>query len=287
MALSPPPVVRRADIVQGLEALGIAAGDTVFLHSALSSLGLVEGGASSVVEAFLGVLGPTGTLVVPTLPDATKPFAVESSPSTVGQLTEVVRRWPGAVRSRHPTHAVATIGAQARYLTDGHESTLPCGANSPYGKLGTLRGWVLLLGVDQDRSTTWHAAETIVDVPYLLTMTVQIVQADGSVREATLPKSPGGHRAFIGLDRRLREDGVLKVGRVGEAVARLMRADEMIAWGIERLREDPAAFLCAKPRCVFCQWARAVLRGEVTHVDWAERSRHDGCGDVHCEVCSV
>jgi aminoglycoside 3-N-acetyltransferase len=287
MGFSSPPVVHKDDIAQGLVALGIQAGDALLLHSALSSLGRVEGGAPAVVEAFLSVLGPTGTLAVPTLPDVNKPFAPESSPSTVGQMTETVRQWPGALRSRHPTHAVAAIGAQARYLTDGHELTLPCGPDSPYGKLGALRGWVLLLGVDQDRNTTWHAAETIVDVPYLRTMTVKIAQADGSVREATLPKSPWGHRAFIGLDRRLRADGPLKVGRIGAAVARLMRADEMIAWGVERLREDPAAFLCAKPRCVFCQWARAILRGEAAHIDWSERSRHDGCGDVHCEVCSV
>ena len=287
MALSSPPVVRKAEIVQSLVALGIGAGDTLLLHSALSSLGRVEGGARAVVEACLHVLGPAGTLAVPTLSDISKPFAAESSPSAVGQLTEVVRQWPGAVRSRHPTHSVAVIGAQARYLTDGHELGLPCGPDSPYNKLGALRGWVLLLGVDQDRNTTWHVAETIADVPYLRTMTVKVAEADGSVRQKTLPKSPWGHRAFIGLDRRLREDGLLKIGRVGPAVARLMRAGEMIAWGIERLREDPAAFLCAKPRCVFCQWARAVVRGEAKHIDWVQRSRHDGCGDAHCEVCSV
>ena len=279
--------MRKADIAEGLAALGIGPGDALLLHSALSSLGRVEGGAQAVVEAFLSVLGTQGTLVVPTLPDVSKPYAPESSPSTVGQLTEAVRQWPGALRSRHPTHAVAAVGAQAAYLTVGHELTLPCGPESPYGKLGALRGWVLLLGVDQDRNTTWHAAETIADVAYLRTMNVQVVQADGSVRETTLPKSPWGHRAFIGLDRRLREAGLLKVGQVGPAAARLMRADQIIAWGVERLREDPGAFLCTKPRCVFCQWARATLRGEAAQIDWAERSRHDGCGDAHCEVCSV
>jgi aminoglycoside 3-N-acetyltransferase len=287
MPLPSPQIVHKVDIVQGLAALGIGAGDALLLHSALSSLGRVEGGAPTVVEAFLDVLGPTGTLVVPTLPDGTQPFAPETSPSMVGLLTEVVRQWPGAVRSRHPTHAVAAIGAQARYLTDGHELTLPCGPDSPYGKLGALRGWVLLLGVDQDRNTTWHTAETIADVAYLQTMTVQVAQADGSVRSVALPKSPGGHRAFIGLDRPLREAGLLKLGRVGLAVARRLRADEMIAWGVERLRADPGAFLCAKPGCVFCQWARARLRGEATRIDWAERSRRWGCGDAHCEVCSV
>jgi aminoglycoside 3-N-acetyltransferase len=287
MLLPSPPVVRKTDLVQGLAALGIRSGDVLMLHSALSSLGQVEGGAPAVVEAILGWLGPEGTLVVPTLTDAAQPFAPETSPSTVGRLSEVVRQWPGAVRSRHPTHAVAAIGPKAHYLTASHERTLPCGLDSPYGKLGALRGWVLLLGVDQDRNTTWHTAETLADVPYLRTLTVHVLQPNGATQEVTLPKFPGGHRAFIGLDRPLREAGLLQIGRVGRAVARLMRADEMLAWGGARLREDPAAFLCAKPRCIFCQWARAVLRSEAAQVDWADRSGRWGCADPRCEVCVV
>ena len=287
MPLPAPVNMRKADLVEGLAALGLQAGDALLLHSALSSLGRVEGGAPAVVEAFLEVLGPGGTLVVPTLPDVTEPFSPETSPSTVGQLTETVRRWPGAIRSRHPTHAVAAIGAQAQYFTDGHEFTLPCAPDSPFGKLGAVGGWVLLLGVDQDRNTTLHTAETIADMPYLQTMTVQVAEAGSAVKEVHLPKSPWGHRAFIGVDRSMLEVGLVKLGRVGPAVTRLMRADKLIAWGVERLRADPCAFLCNKPGCVFCQWARATLRGEAAQIDWAERSRYWGCGDAHCEVCSV
>jgi aminoglycoside 3-N-acetyltransferase len=287
MLLPSPPVVRKTDVVQGLADLGIRSGDVLMLHSALSSLGHVDGGAPAVVEAILGWLGPEGTLVVPTLTDVTQLFSPETSPSTVGQLTEVVRQWPGAVRSRHPSHAVAAIGPRAHELAAGHERTLPCGLDSPYGQLGQLRGWVMLLGVDQDRNTTWHTAETVADLPYLRTVTVRVLQANGSIEEMKLPKSPWGHRAFIGLDRPLREAGLLRIGRVGRAVARLMRADAMLAWGHARLREDPAAFLCAKPRCVFCQWARAVLRHEAAQADWSDRSAHWGCANPHCEVCVV
>jgi aminoglycoside 3-N-acetyltransferase len=205
----------------------------------------------------------------------------------VGQLTEVVRQWPGARRSRHPTHAVSAIGAQAGYLTAGHDRTLSCGPDSPYGKVAALRGWVLLVGVDQDRNTTWHAAETIVDVPYLRTLTVRVVEAGGVIKEITLPKSPCGHRAFIELDRPLREAGLVRMGRVGQATLRLMPAGQMLDWGVARLRDDPAAFLCSKPLCVFCQWARATLRGDAARVDWHERTRRWGCADPRCEVCVV
>lgn len=288
MPLPPPPEIRPEAVAAGLATLGVRPGDTLLLHSALSSLGHVAGGAEALVQALLDLLGPAGTLAAPTLPDITQPFSAEASPSTVGRVSEVLRLWPGAWRSQHPTHAVAAVGAQARFLTAGHEHALPCGPDSPYGRLGQLRGWVLLLGVDQDRNTTWHTAETIADVPYLRTLTVPVRQPDGSIREVALPKSPWGHREFIRWDRPLREAGLLRLGRVAGAAARLIRADELIAFGIEQLRADPSAFLCAKPRCVFCQWARAALRGETAPpTDWADVSRRWGCGASACEVCRV
>jgi aminoglycoside 3-N-acetyltransferase len=287
MPFQSPPTVGAAGITEGLAALGVRAGDVLLLHGALSSLGRVDGGAPAVVEAILSRLGPGGTLLAPTLPDIHQPFSPETSPSTVGRLSEVVRQWPGAVRSRHPTHAVSAIGAQARTLTAGHEETLPCGPDSPYGKLASVGGLVLLLGVDQDRNTTWHAAETIAGVPYLCTLRVRTLQADGTIKDQTLGRSPAGHRAFIELDRPLREAGLLRIGRVGQAVARLMRADEILEWGVKRLGHDPAAFLCGKPRCVFCQWARATIRGQAGQIDWAERTGRWGCADPRCEVCVV
>src|SRR3712207_4214212 len=105
--------VSAQDIRTALGSLGLGQGDTVLVHSALSSLGQVEGGAKGLVQALLDLLGPAGTLVVPTLPSVTEPFDPETSPSTVGRVSEVVRLWPGALRSRHPTHAVSAVGAQA------------------------------------------------------------------------------------------------------------------------------------------------------------------------------
>ena len=47
--------------------VGIAEGDTVMLHTSLSSMGTVVGGADAVVDGFLDAVGPTGTVAVPTL----------------------------------------------------------------------------------------------------------------------------------------------------------------------------------------------------------------------------
>ena len=96
-------VIHKKDIVSGLKKLGLKAGDVVLLHSSLSSLGHVDGGAETVIEAFLAVLGAKGTLVVPTF-------------GKVGVVTEVLREDPRAVKSFHPVACVAAIGAKAEEI---------------------------------------------------------------------------------------------------------------------------------------------------------------------------
>lgn len=49
-----------------LRRLGVRPGQTVLVHSSLSSLGWVCAGAVAVVEALLTALGPDSTLVAPT-----------------------------------------------------------------------------------------------------------------------------------------------------------------------------------------------------------------------------
>ena len=62
---SSPRSITRDSLAHDLKALGVREGDCVMLHSSLSSLGWVEGGADAVVEAFLDAIGPEGTLLTP------------------------------------------------------------------------------------------------------------------------------------------------------------------------------------------------------------------------------
>src|SRR5687768_3725758 len=123
---SPPSTINRRHVATSLRHLGISAGETVFFHSSLSSLGHVDGGAPEVISGFLDAVGATGTVAVPTftLVDRVGPFGSwydhASLPSTVGLITETLRCWPGAVRSFHPVHSVAALGPRALPLTTGH-----------------------------------------------------------------------------------------------------------------------------------------------------------------------
>lgn len=58
------PLCTRESIATELGQAGLRPGETVLLHSSLSSLGWVCGGAAAVVLALLDALGDDGTLVV-------------------------------------------------------------------------------------------------------------------------------------------------------------------------------------------------------------------------------
>jgi aminoglycoside 3-N-acetyltransferase len=58
--------VTATSLKKDLAALGVKPGMVLLVHSSLSSLGWVCGGAAAVVEALETILTPDGTLVMPT-----------------------------------------------------------------------------------------------------------------------------------------------------------------------------------------------------------------------------
>lgn len=157
-----------------LQALGIKTGDAVLMHSSFKSLGSVEGGIQTLVEALLSVIGDSGTLLVPTLSFRTVTvdspvFDYADTPSCVGAISEYVRHMDGAKRSIHPTHSCAAIGAKRDWYVQGHEKDCtPVGENSPFYKLSEDGGKVLMLGCGVAPNTSMHGVEEKFGVPYVL-----------------------------------------------------------------------------------------------------------------------
>src|SRR5258708_9670122 len=151
------PLVDRSGLVEDLRKLGLPEGADVLVHSSLSRLGNVIGGAETVMSALGDVVGPSGTLLFPTLTGAASPrpsrpprVHVRSTPCWTGRIPETARQSPGARRSVHPTHSVAAIGASAETYAIGHEqSATPCDEHSPYFRLVESGGWILVLGATQ------------------------------------------------------------------------------------------------------------------------------------------
>lgn len=239
----------KKEIKMGLSDLGLKKGDSVLLHSSLISLGNVEGGPDAVIDAFLETLGDKGTLIVPTF-------------GALGILTDTLKNRPGAVKSCCNGATVAAVGASAEKLCHDHwKAETLHGKNTPYTRLGELGGYVCLLGVDQDRNTTLHSVEALLELPYLKNHGGEFTDEKGKTRVGEWKYFPGPHRDFIGLDRFYRESGKMKIGRLGNAVVRLIKAKHLIDIGLELGRKSPDFALCDNPNCTDCVRQRAEIFG--------------------------
>ncbi len=226
-------VVTRQDIVDGLRRIGIQAGDLVQVHSSLSAFGYVEGGADTVVDALLEVLGPEGTLMVPTFNHGSADiYDIKTTPSKNGAVTEAVRKRPEARRSMHPTHPYGAIGYLADQLVSGHLEAGTFSHESPLGKLAIWGGYVLLLGAGMNSNTAAHLGEVMAKC-HCLTPWGQmrrIIDPWGRVVEVSSGFWRGGPCLieWDALEGHMRARGLIKDDRIGDAAIHLMRAADVV-----------------------------------------------------------
>lgn len=151
--------------------LGIVRpGSTLLLHSSLSrTLSEQECRPVDVLNAFLGQLGPSGTLLVPLFNfDFTKgvPFDIRTTPSHMGAFTEAARNFGGAVRTGHPIYSFAAIGARSPDFAKVNNLSA-YGDDSPFALLRYLDGEIGVLDLpDQNSMTFYHHVEEMHDVSY-------------------------------------------------------------------------------------------------------------------------
>ena len=277
-------VVTKERLVKELKALGLVPGTLLVLHSSMKSIGHVDGGPNTVIDAFLEVLGPEGTLMVPTFTYGEKhrdrPFDPETSESVTGLITETLRKRPDAIRSVCPVHSVAAIGELALELTRDHMYNTTLGRYSPFHMAAEKGGLIMFLGCDHNSDSIIHVAESLAGVPfnYVPTPTklhgrMPIRQKDGRVKEIQLTEFTGCSNVFSRVEEPLRKAGVIKDGKVGKASVQLMKGRDVLEVVVPLLRENPGWLLCDKPECEFCPPRKKFLQRLAAEIQEQEESK--------------
>ncbi|MCB9528454.1 MAG: AAC(3) family N-acetyltransferase [Myxococcales bacterium] len=245
-----------------LHGLGVRPGQTLIVHTAYRALRPIEGGPLALIAALRAALGPTGTLVMPTMSAGDAPYDPATTPTVdMGITAELFRQQPGVLRSAHPGASFAAIGPHAAAICRPQPLAPPHGPESPVGYAHALDAHVLLLGVGHDANTTLHLAEALAGVPYQ-TRHPCVVERDGRHETVEIPEPDHCCRGFTRLDPWLRARALQHEGPLAHGHARLARSRDIVAVALEHLTRDPLVFLCPPTTCEECDLARASVPGQ-------------------------
>ena len=249
----------KQDILEGIKSLDIKPTDTLLIHSSMKAIGEVEGGANTVLDAFMEYM-KDGLLVFPThtwaqINDEYRIFRPETEPSCVGVLTNLFRRRPFVYRSWHPTHSVAAYGRDAKSYVSGEEkNTTPCARNGCMGKLYDRKAKILFLGCSLKRNTYLHGVEEWNQIGNRLSDNYhpyQIMTPDGRLLSCPMR----GHQNPVGdisqnYDKMLEpflKKGIATQGRIGDAECVICDAVGMAELTSVYLQRDQDLFLTSDP----------------------------------------
>jgi aminoglycoside 3-N-acetyltransferase len=242
----------RESLAKALAETGLKPGSVAFCHSNIGHLGLPEGERSetnmceTVLGAFQDVLGPEGTLIVPTFTysfSQGKSFDPDSTPSDCGIFTEFIRKHPNACRYADPNISVSAIGRDASVLTENAPENA-YGENSFFDRFRHMNGTIANINFDAG-STFIHYVERLLEVPYRFDKTFIGVFARHGIEKARASTIfvrhlvKGTEAAFEPFTSLAAAKGMFRTAKAGRGIVGTISARETYELIRDTLPERP------------------------------------------------
>jgi aminoglycoside N3'-acetyltransferase len=259
------PVFDQACLTEQLYRLGLRQGDTALVRVDFGKMGmLARPGDHTLIRSLLDVLSPDGTLVALTHSPTQWIFRRSrdyifdplTAPCVTGRFAKTVLKWPGAVRSTHPTCSMTAIGPGAHDLLGDHDRRSTC--FGPIRQLVAANAWMVLLGCVESSPgfSTVHLVYEDVGLAGqsllsgLLGCYYRSPEGVYWFRQRDVPGCSLGFHKFYPL---YRQQGVLRAGPIGSGEALAIRAAD--AYAVERpaVLANPRISLCDNPQCLSCR----------------------------------
>lgn len=212
--------------------------------------------AGLVADAFLDVVGGSGTLIVPTYTYSIgrgETYEVEATPSAIGEFTELFRKRPNTLRSRDPMLSNSGIGPRAEaILRDISRSC--CGEGSVFHNLRKQSAKICTLGLGLYYATFVQHIEEMSSVPFRFHKSFRgIVVERGARSEETwtyyaAPYLDNCAPDPLALEKLARGAGIVRTAEVGRGQLLCADANTYFDFGSSEFKRDP--WLTAKgPPC--------------------------------------
>lgn len=148
--------------------------EILMVHSSVNHMQpMYTGTPLELVKMLVDLVGPHRTLAMPAFYfgdpaiggalatfQQNPRFDLRRTPSQMGLATELFRRMPGVLCSRHPVYRVAALGPLAPALTQGHEhADSPAGLGTPFHTMALRDTCVIGIGKPLQVLTQAHHTE--------------------------------------------------------------------------------------------------------------------------------
>ena len=228
----------KQQLMSQLEKFQHIKGKIVTVHTSLKAVGEIECGGETLLSALIEFFVQGGGLLcVPTHTWNSNVYDRRTNDSCTGILSKLAAAHPKAIRTLHPTHSMAVFGNRERVeWFVSNEATADTTANPKgcYGKLLEEDGYVLLIGVGQNKNTFIHCVEEMLEVPDRLTdfkVEKTIIHEDGTEEKRYLywfdSKIPDVSIYFTKFEAPFRYHGCIEDGYIGNAKVQICSAKKM------------------------------------------------------------
>ncbi|HOW91151.1 MAG TPA: AAC(3) family N-acetyltransferase [Anaerolineaceae bacterium] len=254
------------DLISSLTALRLLSHVPVIAHVDLSCLDEIDGGGESVLRGLLHMIDTLmmpvftrRTMIIPAAGPENNGIVYNSRHSVqhqseffdpnmpsdpdMGEVAELLRVEPGALRSNHPILSFTSIGVDAALRAQTLSDPL-----APLRVLAELEGWVLLAGADHTRNFSLHVAEQMAGRK---TFVRWALTPDRIVELPNMPGCSRGFNRFAPVAER-----ITRQARVGEFVLTAIPLRPMLNLAYDMIMADPNALLCDDAGCLMCNSIR-------------------------------
>lgn len=246
----------KEELLCQLKALNIDPNGTLLVHSSMKSIGEVDGGADTVLDALCEYM-ENGLLVFPThtwrqINEKYNVFHAATEKSCVGLLTNLFMEREGVPRSLHPTHSVAARGKDAAEYVSGEENArTPCPRSGCWGKLYDRKATILFIGCSMKHNTFLHGVEEWNEIPNRLAAEPQdfyTVAPDGTkyhipqYRHRTNDPNLEPSEQYDKMEPIFVKEGATWYGKFGDAHCAVCDAVKMADITTAYLKEDVCLF---------------------------------------------